>query len=173
MVCYLFKLTKTERNESPFNDKYDEIRLQFNNLNKYSNIKIYLYIHEKKTIPDYLNHYCHIFDTNQRNLLYLEFTKKIIYRHKTSGACIDYGGRFKSKDHCQQMCERNEFDYNYYKFLYFESDNVTIFSSTRQESHESCFENCPSRCIIQHFEIYKPRFFSNYHPNQDILELYM
>lgn len=145
MVCHLFKITS--RNENDFSFKLQ-------NLKNYSNIKIYVYIHEEKVIPEFFNHYIHIFDTNQYGLVQLTFTKKIVFRHLSERSnCEDYGDLYKSKDHCQQACERRHFNYNYYKFLYFEGDNVTMFSSSKDVSHDYCFEQCPDRCMTYFFNI--------------------
>lgn len=146
MVCHLFRQEQNATTRS--------LSVRFKHLDRYPAFRIYLYIHEYQTIPEYLNHYVHVFDTNTRGQLSIQFTRKIIFRHVHRGAdCVDYGGEHKSKDHCLQSCARLFFNHAYYKFLYLERDNVTMFSSTRIEAYPFCLKYCPNRCNTHYFEV--------------------
>lgn len=127
--------------------------MRFKHLDRFAAFRIYLYIHEYRTIPEYLNHYVHVFDTNRRGRVEIQFSRQIIFRQVHNGAaCVNYGDEHKSKDHCLQSCARAFFNYNYYKFLYLEGDNVTMFSSTRSEVYPFCLKYCPIRCSTHYFE---------------------
>lgn len=144
MICILFKTQKSE----PVN----YLKLKLNDLNKVEPFKIYIYIHEYQTIPEYLNHYVYILNTRKRGKIKVSFSKKIIYRHVNTEACVEYGIIYKSKDHCVQKCMRHFFNYNYYKFLYLQEDMISMFSSTRNEFHPYCLKMCPIRCNTQYFD---------------------
>ena len=149
MVCNLLRQEKNATDRTLY--------VSFLGPNQFKAFRVYLYIHEYRTIPEYLNHYVHAFDTNQRGEMKIRFSKKIIYRHVSNGAaCLDYGlssVEHKSKDHCLQSCARLFFNYNYFKFLYLESDNVTMFSGTRGEVYPFCLKYCPDRCNTHYFEV--------------------
>lgn len=87
MVCHLFPQKS--------DDDKNRFLIRFNNLNDFKTFRIYLYIHEYSNIPEYLNHYVHLFDTSLRGHLNISFSKKIIYRHLTGSFCTNYGGEHK------------------------------------------------------------------------------
>ena len=174
MVCVLFEEKRKKENF---------LNLTFNNLNQFDLFRVYFYIHE--IIPEYLNHYVYIFDTRKRGQLSISFTKKIINRHVGKGkSCINYGLKYKSRDHCRfckikesfffyfsvffssiylgvQLCKRKYFNNYYYKFLYFKEDNVSTFNAARYESNSFCLDRCPNRCNTFHFEIDKLEHIDN------------
>lgn len=155
MVCNLFwPMFWQEKNFTS-----NSLNVGFRNLDRFPAFRVYMYIHELRTVPEYLNHYVHVFDTNKRGRVEIQFSKKIIYRHVNNGAsCVDYSGvksAHRSKDHCLQSCARHLFNINYYKFLYLEGDNVTMFSGTRSEIPSYCFKYCRDRCSTHFFEVVK------------------